>query len=155
MDLINTSNIEILSLGLDGLSARHKAISSNIANAETPGYKRVDVTFEDQLDKIINTEYVKEAKKLANSTDGNPYTQQNNAAKSPLSVNYNQTLMEFSDFNPQTIESDENPPNETGNTVNIEKEMSSLTKNGMTYNALATLQAKEFRNLAEIIRTPV
>ena len=152
MDLINTSNIEILSLGLDGLSARHKAISSNIANAETPGYKRVDVTFEDQLDKIINTEYVKEAKKLANSTDGNPYTQQNNAAKSPLSVNYNQTLMEFSDFNPQTIESDENSPNETGNTVNIEKEMSSLTKNGMTYNALATLQAKEFRGLSEIIR---
>ncbi|HBG48373.1 MAG TPA: hypothetical protein DDW90_02475, partial [Cyanobacteria bacterium UBA9971] len=92
------------------------------------------------------------AKKLANSTDGNPYTQQNNAAKSPLSVNYNQTLMEFSDFNPQTIESDENSPNETGNTVNIEKEMSSLTKNGMTYNALATLQAKEFRGLSEIIR---
>ena len=150
MDLINTKTIEFATLGLDGLSARHKAISSNIANAETPGYKRVDVTFEDQLDKIINTEYVKENQRLKNSVDN----QLNNAAKTPLSVNYNQTLMEFSDFNPQTIESDENPPNETGNTVNIEKEMSSLTKNGMTYNALATLQAKEFRSLSEIIRTP-
>jgi len=155
MDLISSSKIDLLTLGLDGLSARHKAISSNIANAETPGYKRVDVTFEDQLEKIINTEYVKENKRLQNSSDTNPVAQLNNAAKTPLSVNYNQTLMEFSDFNPQTIESDENPPNETGNTVNIEKEMSSLTKNGMTYNALATLQAKEFRNLAEIIRTPV
>jgi len=152
MDLINTSNIEILSLGLDGLSARHKAISSNIANADTPGYKRVDVTFEDQLDKIINTEYVKENQRLKNSLDTNPDALSNNAAKTPLSVNYNQTLMEFSDFNPQTIESDENSPNEIGNTVNIEKEMSSLTKNGMTYNALATLQAKEFRGLSEIIR---
>ena len=148
MDLINSNKIELLTLGLDGLSARHKAISSNIANAETPGYKRVDVTFEDQLDKIINTEYVKEAKKLANSADTN------NAAKTPLSVNYNQSFMEFSDFNPQTIESDENSPNETGNTVNIEKEMSSLTKNGMTYNALVTLQVKEFLSLSEIIRTP-
>jgi len=155
MDLISSSKIELLTLGLDGLSARHKAISSNIANAETPGYKRVDVTFEDQLEKIINTDHQKENKRLQNSLDTNPGAQLNNAAKAPLSVNYNQTLMEFSDFNPQTIESDENPPNETGNTVNIEKEMSSLTKNGMTYNALATLQAKEFRSLAELIRTPV
>jgi len=155
MDLISSSKIELLTLGLDGLSARHKAISSNIANAETPGYKRVDVTFEDQLEKIINTDHLKENKRLQNSLDTNPGAQLNNAAKAPLSVNYNQTLMEFSDFNPQTIESDENPPNETGNTVNIEKEMSSLTKNGMTYNALATLQAKEFRSLAELIRTPV
>lgn len=155
MDLISSSKIELLTLGLDGLSARHKAISSNIANAETPGYKRVDVTFEDQLEKIINTDHLKENKRLQNSLDTNPAAQLNNAAKAPLSVNYNQTLMEFSDFNPQTIESDENPPNETGNTVNIEKEMSSLTKNGMTYNALATLQAKEFRSLAELIRTPV
>lgn len=155
MDLISSSKIDLLTLGLDGLSARHKAISSNIANADTPGYKRVDVTFEDQLEKIINTEYIKENKRLANSVDSNPGAQLNNIAKAPLSVNYNQSLMEFSDFNPQTIESTENPPNETGNTVNIEKEMSSLTKNGMTYNAFATLQAKEFRNLAEIIRSPI
>jgi flagellar basal-body rod protein FlgB len=70
----------------------------------------------------------------------------------PLKVNHNQSFMEMSDFKPQTIESDENPPNVNGNTVNIEQEMSSLTKNGMTYNALATLQSKEFRLLADVIR---
>ena len=150
MDLINSGKIDLLTLGLDGLSARHKAIASNIANADTPGYKRVDVTFENQLDKIINTEHFKENQRLQNSADN--YNSVNNTVKAPLSVNYNQSFMEMSDFNPQTIESTENPPNETGNTVNIEKEMSSLTKNGMEYNAIATLQAKEFRILGEIIK---
>ena len=36
---------------LDGAAARHQAIASNLANLETPGYKRVDLTpdFEKQL----------------------------------------------------------------------------------------------------------
>ena len=145
MDLISTRIIDVATLGLDGLSARHKAIASNIANADTPDYKRVDVTFEDQLDKIINTENFKESQKLRNSMDNN--------ANMPLSVNYNnQSFMEMSNFHPQAVESDENPPNTNGNTVNIEQEMSELTKNGMKYNALATLQAKEFRILSDVIK---
>ena len=60
--------------------------------------------------------------------------------------------MKMSDFNPQTVESNENAPNTNGNTVNIEQEMSSLTKNGMSYNALANLQSREFKSLAEVIR---
>lgn len=147
MDLINTRTIELAARGLDGLSARHKAITSNIANADTPDYKRVDVSFEDQLEKIINTENFKENQRLQNSAD--------NKTKSPLSVNYNQAFMELSDFNPQTIESTENPPNTKGNTVNIEQEMSALTKNGMSYNALATIQAKAFKSLSEMIKSSV
>jgi len=153
MDLISTRTIDLASLGLDGLSARHKAIASNIANADTPGYKRIDVTFEDQLGKIIQTEDFKENQRLQNSADGNAYAQLSNTMKAPMSVNYNESFMEMSAFNPQTVESEENPPNETGNTVNIEKEMSSLTKNGMSYNALANIQAKEFRTLSEIIKS--
>ena len=155
MDLISTRTIELATIGLDGLSARHKAIASNIANADTPGYKRIDVTFEDQLSKIINTKDVRENQKLLNSMDTNDVISNspiNNRTKAPLSVNYNQSFMEISDFNPQTEESSENSPNTNENTVNIEQEMSSLTKNGMTYNALASLQSREFRGLAEVIR---
>ena len=155
MDLISTRTIEFATLGLDGLSARHKAISSNIANADTPDYKRVDVTFEDQLSKIINTEDLKENQRLTNSmgTDNTiDNLLSNNQPKAPLSVNYNESFMKMSDFNPQTVESNENAPNTNGNTVNIEQEMSSLTKNGMSYNALANLQSREFKSLAEVIR---
>ena len=38
---------------LDGAAARQKAIANNIATVETPGYKRVYVTFEDQLKQVM------------------------------------------------------------------------------------------------------
>jgi len=44
---------------LDVSHARHEAISGNLANAETPGYKRVD----------IKTDFAEELKKLAKSND--------------------------------------------------------------------------------------
>jgi flagellar basal-body rod protein FlgB len=44
---------------LDVSHARHEAISGNLANAETPGYKRVD----------IRTDFAEQLKKLAKSND--------------------------------------------------------------------------------------
>ena len=44
---------------LDVSHARHEAISGNLANAETPGYKRV----------VIKTDFAEELKKLAKSND--------------------------------------------------------------------------------------
>jgi len=49
-----TSSIESLtvssvSLALDAAVLRHQAIASNIANANTPGYQPLRVSFEDQL----------------------------------------------------------------------------------------------------------
>jgi len=38
---------------LDASSLRAKAISENVANVQTPGYKRKEVDFEDQLKKAI------------------------------------------------------------------------------------------------------
>lgn len=39
----------VVEYALDGLSARHAAIASNIANASTPGYRPQKVSFEAQL----------------------------------------------------------------------------------------------------------
>ena len=40
----------IVGRALDGLTMRHKAIAANLANESTPGFKRFEVAFEDQLD---------------------------------------------------------------------------------------------------------
>lgn len=39
---------------LDGLSQRQDAIASNVANVDTPGYRRREVTFEDALAQRVN-----------------------------------------------------------------------------------------------------
>jgi flagellar basal-body rod protein FlgB len=43
------SNTRLMGAALDGLAARHRAIAANLANQNTPGYKRLVVSFEDQL----------------------------------------------------------------------------------------------------------
>ena len=51
-----TSNIvDILEAGLKAESLRQKAIANNIANLETPGYRRVDVRFEELLAKCLDS----------------------------------------------------------------------------------------------------
>ena len=43
----------LLEAGLRAESLRHRAIASNVANLETPGYRRVDVKFEELLAKVL------------------------------------------------------------------------------------------------------
>jgi len=38
---------------LNGLTARQRAISNNLANVDTPGFKASDVSFARQLDKAL------------------------------------------------------------------------------------------------------
>ena len=47
------ASFKVISKMLDGCAARHKAIAANLANAETPGYRRVEVRFEEQLAKAL------------------------------------------------------------------------------------------------------
>lgn len=47
------SNIEQLPGLMDVAQLRHRVISQNLANVNTPGYKRLDVEFEQQLAKAL------------------------------------------------------------------------------------------------------
>lgn len=49
ISLFNDTRINVLSQALTGLAQRQQAIAGNIANVDTPGYKRQDVNFESQL----------------------------------------------------------------------------------------------------------
>ena len=41
--------VEVLAASMRGLGLRQQAIAQNVANADTPGYRRVDVQFESAL----------------------------------------------------------------------------------------------------------
>ena len=55
--LFNNSNYIAAKKLLDASALRHEAIASNLANVETPGYKRVDLspTFDTQLKAAIES----------------------------------------------------------------------------------------------------
>lgn len=48
--------IDALAAAMRGLGLRHQAIAQNVANADTPGYRRVDVRFEGALAAALGRE---------------------------------------------------------------------------------------------------
>ena len=56
MDALFGKTIEMLSAALDFRSERHKVISSNIANIDTPNYRSKDIVFKEELKAIISNE---------------------------------------------------------------------------------------------------
>ena len=94
---------------LDGLTARQKAIAGNIANVETPGYKRSQVTFEAELKRV--TERGKRHEVIAKLKSLEPVQQTDNLS----------------------------PSRPDGNNVNIDAEIANLAETSLHYNASLTL----------------
>lgn len=106
---------------LDGLAARHKALAANVANAETPGYRRIQVEFEEQLRNALE-----QSGSLASADQAG-----------------------IRAVAPQTTVDETAQPRENGNTVNIDSEMAQLGENTLSYQAVlraASIKGEMLRN---------
>ncbi|MEG0978682.1 MAG: flagellar basal body rod protein FlgB [Oscillospiraceae bacterium] len=65
MDLFNSTLVSAMGKSLDGLWRRQEVISENIANFETPGYKRKYVTFEDNLKSALEAKNTQKSDKIS------------------------------------------------------------------------------------------
>ena len=109
---------------LDGLAARHAAIADNIANVNTPGYKRKVVRFEDALRRAVNDAI-------------SPCTGAPTASNLP--------------FRPATVQDTLTTARPDGNNVDIEREMVLLADNTIRYQALADYVQRFFTGLKTVI----
>ncbi len=50
-----SSIMDFLEVGIRAESLRQKAIANNIANLETPGYRRIDIEFKELLAKALDS----------------------------------------------------------------------------------------------------
>lgn len=55
MSQVNNDLVSLLESGIRAEGMRQRAISNNIANMQTPGYRRTDVKFEDLLAKAMDS----------------------------------------------------------------------------------------------------
>lgn len=56
VEMSKTTNIvDIIEAGLSAESLRQRAIANNVANLETPGYRRMDVRFKELLAKALDS----------------------------------------------------------------------------------------------------
>lgn len=120
---------------LGGLSMRHQAIASNIANINTPGYARREVSFEQSLTAALDASQPK-AGGAAETMDGMPIT--SNQPDVMLSW---QPVMTQTPSGAQRLD---------GNQNTVETEMSGMAFNAVKYNALAAVVAKEMQILKSV-----
>ncbi len=150
MDFFTTEMAEINEKALDAMALRNKLIASNISNINSPGYKRVDLEFENQLSQIINSQ---KSKKPGASLKFQPDTLlPSNTLKNPRHISINAYKTTYEEFKPDIKTNDEVSLHTNGNNVSIEYEMAELAKNGTKYTIVATLQEKTFRGLQEVIK---
>ncbi|MNS92049.1 Flagellar basal body rod protein FlgB [compost metagenome] len=129
-------NLPILQGSLHGLSSRNKAIGQNIANSDTPGYKRLEVSFEGNLRKAIDAK--------AALTDDLPL-KTGSARHFSLGPTSDGSLTELRKVNDESYRND-------GNNVNIDLEMANLAETNIRYNTMASLAKGKFEGLKTLIR---
>ena len=121
-----TTNALATSLGMRQL--RHTVTSSNIANAETPGYQARKMDFEGALQRALDM-------------DGMNSLSTSDSKHIPVGgVSVTKTR-------PDIYEDPEGVVNNDGNSVDHEKEMSALSENAVLYKAALQLINKKMAAL--------
>lgn len=148
MDLITSLTSQVMNKALDGLSRRHTAIASNLANVDTPNYKRRDVSFEGALSNAIQ-----EHRKMGSLS----HRQASNDEQLPMRITESahfpigQAGVSVDDINPSITETQNLEYRLDGNSVDVETEMVQLAKNTERYNAIARMESGYFKGLRAVI----
>jgi len=110
---MNDLSYQVLKNALDASSMRQNAISSNIANVNTTGYKAENVEFESELQKALGENGV-----------------------TMVSTNEKHLGGSAAYVSPQTVTDNSTSMNENGNNVDIDKQMVDLSANEIYYSGL-------------------
>lgn len=125
-------DVKVLEKALDAVWLRNQVIANNISNVDTPGYKRYDVHFEEQLNSAM-----KRMDNRRNSTS-NGYKQK--------------TRSSVEEVEPKIIRTYGTTMRPDGNNVDIDVEMSNLAKNVVQYNALIQKLSRQFQRMKTVIQ---
>jgi len=139
---IKLFNNPILERALDASWVRNEAISDNIANIDTPGYKRKDVNFDDYLKAAMNKDTIsglvsdpRHIKINGTSDDSESNGSGVSGSNMKFTTDYSSTSMRMD-----------------GNNVDVDTEMAELAKNQILYDAYSTLINKDYGMLRSAIR---
>ena len=131
--LVNAPVIDYMSRGMSAANLRHDVISNNIANVNTPKFKKSDVVFESLLAKELGLFDEQGKLEVVRTHDRHmPIPMKGRAMP--------EVIMDTS----TTMRTDKN-------NVDIDKEMANLAKNQIYFNALAKEMGSHFQKVKTII----
>lgn len=130
--LITSDTTKLMEKALDAASLRNAVIANNLANIDTPGFKRSDVRFEEELARALS--------KSGGITGKRTREEHIPIGARPATEVSARVEMQ----NDISVRND-------GNNVDIDREMAALAKNTILYNALIQEISGEFQKLKTVI----
>jgi len=121
---VNDKTLKALTTALNFREMRQELISSNVANANTPGYKAKKLDFEEALARALDVD----GQMKMNATDGR---------------HYNVGGGGFNNLEPEVYDNPNGVVSENGNTVDVEAEMAAMAENKLMYDATVQLINKK------------
>jgi flagellar basal-body rod protein FlgB len=119
----------VLTRAMAGYSARNTAIANNIANADTPGYKRVDVSFESAL---------------AGAVDADRQRLRMDVGASISAIDGSDVTRRVDEVAPNVMSTDTTTMRVDGSNVDPDDEMARLSANQLASSTVVSLLDKRF-----------
>ncbi len=121
---VNDKTLRALTTALNFREMRQELISSNVANANTPGFKAKKMDFEEALARALDVD----GQMKMSASDGRHHNVGNGG---------------FNNLEPEIYDNPNGVVNENGNTVDVEAEMATMAENKLMYDALVQLINKK------------
>jgi len=125
-----TSNLELREKALDAAWICNEVIAQNIANVDTPGYKKSSVSFEECLQNSSKNSFA------GNTTDKRHISIGNDSKNARIRI-----TKDYSNLSTRL----------DGNNVDIETEMAEMAKNYIRYNTLVQSVSDAYQRIKTAI----
>lgn len=135
--LFNGPQMTAMEKALDGSALRQKIIANNIANVDTPKYKALAVTFEDQLQEAFSKQAPGSSLQLTTTN--------------PRHIPIQSSVQSVDEVSPKVEEIKDWTLRNDKNNVDNDREMAQLAKNEIYYDAVMRNMNDEFRLLRAAI----
>jgi flagellar basal-body rod protein FlgB len=116
---------------------RQDIIANNLANAETPGFKRSELSFESELKRALESNQNKPALELQLTDKGH------------IS---NRPERDYREVAPRRVLDFTSTSQNNGNNVDMEQELMGYVQNLLMYNMLAQAESFEFSQVNSVLR---
>lgn len=117
------------------LNVRHRAIAENIANADTPNYKKQTVVFEEELRQAINGT-TRDELEIRQTHSRHMAIKTDDASLIPHKI----------------IRNTDTTMNNNGNNVDIDLEMANLAENQLMYNYMADKVSGHYTKIRDMLQ---
>ncbi len=129
-------NIDIIQRTLDAEVLRRNVIANNIANSDTPNFKRSVVNFEAQLKRALDSEKEIPPPEILTDKRHIPFYQP----------------MDYRKVKPRVVLDYLTTSKNNGNNVDIEEEMMNALENQLMYQTLVQVVSSEFARVNMVLR---